>query len=68
MYGKTVTITPGGYAFLNKWGSARYNTATQFVALVYDNTMVMRLQHTVNGQGRKWSTLWETILLIVATL
>jgi len=36
MYGKTVTITPGGYAFLNKWGSARYNTATQFVALVYD--------------------------------
>lgn len=36
MYGKTVTISPGGYAFLNKWGSARYNTATQFVALVYD--------------------------------
>lgn len=28
--------TPGGYAFLNKWGSARYNTAAQFVALVYD--------------------------------
>lgn len=34
--GKSVTITPGGYAFLNQWGSARYNTATQLVALVYD--------------------------------
>lgn len=34
--GETVTISPGGYAFLNKWGSARYNTATQLVALVYD--------------------------------
>ncbi|WP_459076766.1 glycoside hydrolase family 9 protein [Herbivorax alkaliphila] len=36
MNGETVTITPGGYAFLNRWGSARYNTATQLVALVYD--------------------------------
>ncbi|MFZ5990059.1 MAG: glycoside hydrolase family 9 protein [Bacillota bacterium] len=36
MTGQTVTITPGGYSFLNQWGSARYNTATQFVALVYD--------------------------------
>ncbi|HYH03490.1 MAG TPA: glycoside hydrolase family 9 protein, partial [Bacillota bacterium] len=34
--GQSVTITPGGYAFLNQWGSARYNTATQLVALVYD--------------------------------
>jgi endoglucanase len=34
--GQSVTITPGGYAFLNQWGSARYNTATQFAALVYD--------------------------------
>lgn len=28
--------TPGGYAFLNQWGSARYNAAMQFVTLVYD--------------------------------
>ena len=36
MNGGTVTISPGGYSFLNQWGSARYNTATQFAALVYD--------------------------------
>jgi endoglucanase len=36
MNGNTVQITPGGYAFLNQWGSARYNTATQLLALVYD--------------------------------
>jgi endoglucanase len=36
MNGQNVTITPGGYAFLNQWGSARYNTATQLLALVYD--------------------------------
>jgi endoglucanase len=36
MNGQSVTITPGGYAFLSQWGSARYNTATQMVALVYD--------------------------------
>lgn len=34
--GKNVILTPGGYCFLNQWGSARYNTATQLVALVYD--------------------------------
>ncbi|MBN2737384.1 MAG: glycoside hydrolase family 9 protein [Spirochaetales bacterium] len=34
--GQNVTVTPGGYAFLNQWGSARYNTATQLCALVYD--------------------------------
>lgn len=34
--GQNVTITPGGYSFLNQWGSARYNTATQLLALVYD--------------------------------
>lgn len=26
----------GGYAFLNQWGSARYNTAMQLICLVYD--------------------------------
>ncbi|TYQ18201.1 UNVERIFIED_CONTAM: endoglucanase Cel9P [Acetivibrio alkalicellulosi] len=36
MSGNGVIITPGGYAFLNQWGSARYNTATQFAAVVYD--------------------------------
>jgi len=36
MTGKNVTVTPGGYGFLNQWGSARYNTATQLLALVYD--------------------------------
>lgn len=28
--------TPGGYAFLSQWGSARYNTAMQLISLVYD--------------------------------
>ena len=28
--------TPAGYFWINKWGSARYNTAAQFCALVYD--------------------------------
>ncbi len=28
--------SPGGYAFLSEWGSARYNTAMQLIALVYD--------------------------------
>ncbi|MDP4183119.1 MAG: glycoside hydrolase family 9 protein [Bacillota bacterium] len=36
MNGTVPKITPGGYAFLNQWGSARYNTATQLLALVYD--------------------------------
>lgn len=36
MIGNSVIITPGGYSFLNQWGSARYNTATQLLALVYD--------------------------------
>ncbi len=28
--------TPGGYAFLQIWGSARYNTAMQLLMLLYD--------------------------------
>jgi len=36
MVGKGGTITPAGYFWLNTWGSARYNTAAQFTALVYD--------------------------------
>ena len=34
--GKKGEISPGGYLYLDKWGSARYNTAVQFTALVYD--------------------------------
>lgn len=33
---KTNYNTSEGYACRNDWGSARYNTATQFVGLVYD--------------------------------
>ncbi|MBE6860842.1 MAG: glycoside hydrolase [Ruminococcus sp.] len=36
MRGGVGTITPEGYFWLNTWGSARYNTAAQFIALVYD--------------------------------
>lgn len=36
MNGSTPSITPAGYSFLNQWGSARYNTSAQFLALVYD--------------------------------
>ncbi|MDE7226596.1 MAG: glycoside hydrolase family 9 protein, partial [Ruminococcus sp.] len=35
--------SPGGYAFLNQWGSARYNTAMQLICLVYD-------KYTNNGK------------------
>ncbi|TYQ18199.1 UNVERIFIED_CONTAM: dockerin type I repeat protein [Acetivibrio alkalicellulosi] len=48
MNGRTVTITPGGYAFLDQWGSARYNTATQLAALVYD-------KHNSGGRPSKYS-------------
>lgn len=40
--------TPQGYAFLNQWGSARYNTAMQLVGLVYD-------KYTNNGQPGEFS-------------
>jgi endoglucanase len=30
-----ITDTPGGFAYLTSWGSARYNTAAQLEALVY---------------------------------
>lgn len=36
MTGGIGTITPAGYFWLNTWGSARYNTAAQLIALVYD--------------------------------
>ena len=36
MDGSIGTITPDGYFWLSTWGSARYNTAAQLIALVYD--------------------------------
>lgn len=36
MSGVPGTLTPAGYYWLDTWGSARYNTAAQFCALVYD--------------------------------
>lgn len=36
MSGGIGTISPGGYFYLSTWGSARYNTAAQLMALVYD--------------------------------
>ena len=34
--GKKGKLTPAGYFYLDTWGSARYNTAVQFTALLYD--------------------------------
>lgn len=34
--GKKSRLTPGGYGFYDTWGSARYNTAIQFEAMIYD--------------------------------
>ena len=36
MTGEKGKYTPGGYLWFDKWGSARYNTAAQFCALLYD--------------------------------
>ncbi len=36
MNGGLGTISPDGYFYLSTWGSARYNTAAQLMALVYD--------------------------------
>lgn len=40
--------TEQGYAFLNQWGSARYNTAMQLIGLVYD-------KYTNNGKPGEFS-------------
>ena len=45
MSGGVGTITPAGYFWLNTWGSARYNTAAQLIALVYD-------KYNNNGPGK----------------
>lgn len=36
MSGSLGALSPQGYFFLDTWGSARYNTAAQLAALVYD--------------------------------
>lgn len=51
MSGGLGTLSPQGYFFLSTWGSARYNTAAQLAALVYD-------KHTNNGkpgESSKWA-------------
>ena len=40
--------TKGGFAYLNQWGSCRYNTAMQMICLVYD-------KYKNNGQPSEWS-------------
>ena len=36
MTGNTPKVSPAGYSFLSQWGSARYNTSAQLLALIYD--------------------------------
>lgn len=48
MSGGIGTITPGGYFYMSTWGSARYNTAAQLMALVYD-------KYNGNGKPGKYS-------------
>lgn len=43
--------TAGGYAFLNQWGSARYNTAMQLICLVYDKYN----NNGKPGEASKWA-------------
>ena len=40
--------TPGGMAWLNEWGSCRYNTAMQMICLLYD-------KYKNKGQATEWS-------------
>ena len=40
--------TKGGFAYLNQWGSCRYNTAMQLICLVYD-------KHHNDGKPSEWS-------------
>ena len=40
--------TPQGFAWLNQWGSCRYNTAMQLICLVHD-------KYTNNGKPGEWA-------------
>lgn len=48
MSGSLGTLSPQGYFFLDQWGSARYNTAAQLAALVYD-------KYNNNGKPSQYS-------------
>lgn len=48
MRGSLGTLSPQGYFFLDQWGSARYNTAAQLAALVYD-------KYNNNGKPSQYS-------------
>ncbi|MDE6104041.1 MAG: glycoside hydrolase family 9 protein, partial [Oscillospiraceae bacterium] len=48
MTGSLGTLSPQGYFFLDQWGSARYNTAAQLAALVYD-------KYNNNGKPSQYS-------------
>ena len=48
MSGGLGTLSPEKYFFLSKWGSARYNTAAQLAALVYD-------KYNNNGKPSEYS-------------
>ena len=48
MSGGLGTISPQGYFYLSTWGSARYNTAAQLAALVFD-------KYNNNGKASKYS-------------
>ncbi len=47
--GRKSATTPQGYAYVNDWGSARYNTALQMMALAYD-------KHTNTSTYAAWAT------------
>ncbi len=47
MSGSLGTLSPQGYFYLDTWGSARYNTAAQLAALVYD-------KYNGNGSATKY--------------
>lgn len=49
------TETPAGYFWLNTWGSARYNTAAQFCALVYDKYQNGKDLYNTNNEDYTFS-------------
>lgn len=52
-----VARTPGGMAYLSPWGSARYNTMTAFLALVYRNHLIdQNMGPLLQENYRKYAT------------
>ena len=56
-----IETSPAGYTMLNGWGSARYNTAMQLCALVYQKYHPDRTDLVI-GQRDRWNISWEEIL------